>query len=212
MIVDNRLTPLTLQDATRALTEAYIRVTGGAPSARVLALLLAQTAFETRRWQKLHNFNFGNAKADLSYPLITQFRSSEVENGIEQFFDPPDAHCNFRAYTNPADGAVDYIRVLQSRPHWWSGLQTEDPNAFVDALATAPKYFTGNPVIYKHAVTSLFDELRPLAVAAVRRPCSASLPSRLRSSSVRFAGRGVARGARCRLAEASSGAASGGPR
>jgi hypothetical protein len=210
MIVENRLTPLSLQDATRALTEAYIRATGGAPSARVLALLLAQTAFETGHWQKLHNFNFGNAKADLSYPLITRFRCSEVEQGIEQFFDPPDPHCNFRAYTNPADGAVDYIRVLQSRPHWWNGLQTEDPNAFVDALATIPKYFTGNPVIYKHAVASLFDELRPLAGAAVRRPCSASLPSPPRSSSVRFAGRGVARVTPRGQAQASSGAAPGG--
>jgi len=196
MIVVNRLTPLSLRDATQALVEAYTRVTGGAPTARVLALLLAQTAFETGRWQKIHNFNFGNAKADLSYPLIAQFRCSEVENGIEQFFDPPDPHCNFRAYTNPADGAVDYIKVLQHWPHWWNGLQSEDPNAFVDALATAPKYFTGNPVIYKHAVASLFDEFRPLAVAAVRRPCSASLPSQPRSSSVRFAGRGVASGAR----------------
>ena len=205
MIVVNRLTPLTLPDATQALVEAYTRVTGGVPSGRVLALLLAQTAFETRHWQKIHNFNFGNAKADLSYPLITQFRCSEVENGLEQFFDPPDPHCNFRAYTNPADGAVDYIKVLQRRPHWWNGLQSEDPNTFVDALATTPKYFTGNPVIYKHAVASLFDEFRPFAVAAVRRPCSASWPSQPRSSSVRFAGRGVASGAR----SAKSGAAHG---
>jgi hypothetical protein len=196
MIVENRLTPLSSQDAARALTEAYIRVTGAAPSARVLALLLAQTAFETGHWQKIHNFNFGNAKAELSYPLITQFRCSEVERGVEQSFEPPDPHCNFRAYTNPADGAVDYIRVLQSRPHWWSGLQSEDPSAFVDALATEPKYFTGNPALYKHAISSLFDEFFPLAAAAVRRPCSASLPSRSLSSSVRSAGRGVASDAR----------------
>ncbi|MEO8903568.1 MAG: hypothetical protein ABI627_18770 [Polyangiaceae bacterium] len=196
MIVDNRLTPLTAQDATRALYDAYARVTGGPPSARILALLLAQSAFETGRWQKLHNFNFGNIKASLDYPLITQFRCSEVEQGVEQFFDPPDPHCNFRAYTNAADGAVDHVKVLQSRPHWWNGLQTEDPGAFVDALASAPKYFTGNPGVYKRAVASLFEELRPLARAAVRRPRLASLPSRLRSLSVRFADLGGARGVR----------------
>lgn len=177
MIVTNQLTPLSKQDASRALAEAYARVTGGPPTTRVLALLLAQTGFETARWQKIHNFNFGNAKADLSYPLITQFRCSEVEQGVEQFFDPPDPHCNFRAYTSPADGAVDYIKVLQSRPHWWNGLHTEDPSAFVDALATAPKYFTGNPAVYKRAIASLFDEFRPLVLAAARVPRSASLPS-----------------------------------
>jgi len=186
MIVANQLTPLSQQDASRALAEAYARVTGGPPTDRVLALLLAQTGFETGRWQKIHNFNFGNAKAALSYPLVAQYRCSEIVDGVEQFFDPPDPHCNFRAYTNAADGAVDYIKVLQSRPHWWNGLQTEDPNAFVDALATAPKYFTGNPVVYKQAVASLFDEFRPLARAAARGRRSASLPSRPRSSSERF--------------------------
>src|SRR5450432_3658502 len=191
MIVANRLTPLTRQDAAAALAEAYARVTGGPPSARVLALLLAHTAFETGRWQKLHNFNFGNVKAAASFSFITQFRCSEVEQGVEQFFDPPDPHCNFRAYANAADGAVDHVKVLQSRPHWWNGLQTEDPGAFVDALATAPKYFTGNPAVYKRAVASLFDELRPLVRAAVRLPRLASSPSLLRSSSVRFANLGA---------------------
>jgi len=198
MIVPNQLTPLSQHDASRALAEAYARVTGGPPSDRVLALLLAQTGFETARWQKLHNFNFGNAKADLSYPLVTQFRCSEVEHGVEQVFDPPDPHCNFRAYTNAADGAVDYVKVLQSRPHWWNGLQTEDPGAFVDALATAPKYFTGNPVVYKQAIASLFDEFRPLVPAAARGRRSASLPSRSRFSSERSATRAVGSSAHAR--------------
>ena len=193
MIVENRLTPLSQHEAARALGEAYNRVAGALPTTRVLALLLAQTAFETGRWQKIHNFNFGNAKADVSYPLVTQFRCQEVEQGVEHFFDPPDPHCNFRAYTNAADGAADYIKVLQSRPHWWSGLHTEEPNAFVDALATAPKYFTGNPTIYKHALASLFDEFRPLVPAAARGQRSASLPSRPPFSSERSGARAVAR-------------------
>ena len=198
MIVENRLTPLSQQEASSALVEAYVRVTGGPPTMRLLALLLAQTAFETARWQKIHNFNFGNAKADASYPLVTQFRCSEVEQGVEHFFDPPDPHCNFRAYTNAAGGAVDYIKVLQSRPHWWNGLQTEDPNAFVDALATTPKYFTGNPVVYKQAMVSLFDEFRPLVRAAARGQRSASLPSRPRFLSERSAARAVASSAPAR--------------
>ena len=189
MIVENRLTPLSQQEAASVLVEAYARVTGGPPTMRVLALLLAQTAFETGRWQKIHNFNFGNAKADAGYPLVTQFRCSEVEQGVEHFFDPPEPHCNFRAYTNAADGAVDYVKVLRSRTHWWDGLQTEDPNAFVDALATAPKYFTGNPVAYKRGLTSLFDEFRPLVPAAARGRRSASWPSRPRFLSERSAGR-----------------------
>ncbi|MEO8900329.1 MAG: hypothetical protein ABI627_02295, partial [Polyangiaceae bacterium] len=66
-----------------------------------------------------------------------------------------------------------------------------DPAAFVDALATPPKYFTGDPAAYKHAIASLFDEFRPLARAAVQALLLASLPSRPRYSWARSAGRGV---------------------
>ena len=200
MIVADRLTPLTRQVAATALAEAYARVTGGPPSMGVLALLLAHTAFETGRWQKLHNFNFGNVKAGPTFSFIAQFRCSEVESGVERFFEPPDPHCNFRAYSNPADGAVDYVKVLQSRPHWWAGLQTEDPAAFVDALATPPKYFTGDPAAYKRAIASLFAEFRPLVRAAVPAPHLASLPSRPRFSWARSSGRGAGRGASARPA------------
>ena len=79
MIVPDKLTPLTRDEATRALLTAYKQLTGALPSTAVLALLVAQSAFETGHWKSLHHYNFGNAKAGLSYPLITQFRCSEVD-------------------------------------------------------------------------------------------------------------------------------------
>jgi hypothetical protein len=183
MIVKDTLTPLSRDDASRALLTAYLQLTGALPTPGVLALLLAQSAFETGHWKSLHNFNFGNAKAGLDYPLITQFHCSEVdEHGVEHFYDPPDPHCNFRAYDNAAAGALDHLKVLQHRPTWWQGLHTEDPSAFVDALATPPKYFTGNVAVYKRSVVSLFGTFHPLAevalaVASVRpAPVPAPLP------------------------------------
>lgn len=184
MIVKDTLTPLSRDDASRALMTAYLQLTGALPTPGVLALLLAQSAFETGHWKSLHNFNFGNAKAGPEYPLITQFHCSEVdEHGIEHFYDPPDPHCNFRAYDNAAAGALDHLKVLQHRPTWWQGLHTEDPSAFVDALATPPKYFTGNVAVYKRSVVSLFGTFHPLAevalaVASVRpaAPVPAPLP------------------------------------
>ena len=168
MIVQNKLTPLSRQEASRALLAAYLQLTGAAPSPAVLALLLAQSALETGNWQKIHNFNFGNAKAGVDYPLIVQFRCSEVDGqGAEHFYDPPDPHCNFRAYNDAAAGALDCLKVLHSRPHWWQGLHTESPSAFVDALATPPKYFTANPEPYKRTVTALFGQFLPLAEVAL---------------------------------------------
>jgi hypothetical protein len=176
MIVENKLTPLTRDDAARALLAAYRELTGMLPSTAVLALLLAQSAFETGHWKSLHNFNFGNAKAGPGYPTIVQFRCSEVdEHGVEHFYDPPDPHCNFRAYPDATAGALDYLKVLRARPHWWQGLHTADPSAFVDALATAPKYFTGNVSVYKRSVISLFKSFFPLAEVALA--VAAALPS-----------------------------------
>ena len=177
MIVENKLTPLTREQAARALTAAYQQLTGALPTSGVTALLLAQSALETGNWQKIHNFNFGNAKAGVDYPLIVQFRCSEVdEHGAEHFFDPPDPHCNFRAYTDAASGALDYLKVLHNRPSWWQALHTESPSTFVDALATPPKYFTANPETYKRTLTTLFEAFRPLAVAVLAAPAAPRPP------------------------------------
>jgi len=170
VIVQNKLTQLSPSDAAAALAAAYQQLIGAPPSQAVLALLIAQSALETGNWKKIHNYNFGNQKAGASYPLIVQFRCSEIVNGAEKFFDPPAPECNFRAYESAAAGALDYLRVLHARPHWWQGLQTEDPSAFVDALATPPKYFTANPALYKSALTSLFVQYGPLALGVLGRP------------------------------------------
>ena len=60
MIVENKLTPLTREQAAHALTDAYLQLIGSLPTAGVTALLLAQSALETGNWQKILNFNFGS--------------------------------------------------------------------------------------------------------------------------------------------------------
>lgn len=174
MIVQDRLTPLAPEQAAAALATAYRELTGTTPTPAVLALLVAQSALETGHWQSIHNFNFGNQKAHASYPMIVQFRCSEIVDGVERFFDPPDPHCRFRAYDNAAAGALDYVKVLRSREHWWQGLHTGDPIAFVNALATPPKYFTANPERYKRTLVSLVRKYGPLAASTLHR---ASPPS-----------------------------------
>jgi hypothetical protein len=169
VIVENKLTLLSPPEAATALAAAYQRLVGALPSQPVLALLIAQSALETGNWRKIHNYNFGNQKAGASYPLIVQFRCSELVNGVEKVFDPPAPECNFRAYESATAGALDYLRVLHARPHWWQGLQTGDPSTFVDALATPPKYFTANSALYKSALTSLFQQYGPLAVGVLER-------------------------------------------
>lgn len=169
MIVPNKLTRLRPQDAAAALAAAYEQLTGIAPAQPVLGLLIAQSALETADWQSIHNFNFGNQKAGSSYPMIVQFRCSEIVNGVEQFYEPPAPECNFRAYETSASGALDYLRVLRGREHWWQGLHTGDPSAFVDALATPPRYFTASPALYKRVLIERLEQYGSLAEGALNR-------------------------------------------
>jgi len=150
----NKMTPLSSDAAAKALSDGYKLVTGTAPSAKILGLLVAQTAFETGNWKSLHNYNFGNAKSGGQDPYFQYFRCSEIVNGKEIFYDPPSPVCRFKAYTNAADGAADYVRVLQKRPHWWAGLQTGTTAGFVQGLTTSPAYFTANAALYQRGLDS----------------------------------------------------------
>ena len=99
MIVENKLTPLTREQAAQALSAAYRQLMGALPTAGVMALLLAQSALETGNWQKIHNFNFGNAKAGVDYPLIVscgEVRASCTSLSVM----PPMAACRIRTRTS----------------------------------------------------------------------------------------------------------------
>lgn len=150
----NKMTPLGPDEAAKALSDGYKLVTGAAPNAKILGLLVAQTAFETGNWKSLHNYNFGNAKASGSDPYFQYFRCSEIVNGKEIFYDPPSPTCKFAAHPNAAEGAAHYIRVLKNRTHWWAGLQSGTTAGFVEGLTTAPAYFTANAGLYQRGLDS----------------------------------------------------------
>jgi len=160
----DRLTPLTPEQATHALATAYRRVTGKAPTSKILGLLVAQTAQETAEWQSLHNFGFGNLKASASDPYYQGFRCWEIVNGQKTWYESDNPMCRFAAYLTAADGAERYIRLLMSRPHWWNGLHTETVDGFVAGLTTAPVFFTGDPAAYARRMTGFVSEYGALAM------------------------------------------------
>ena len=154
----NKLTPLTAEQATSALATAYKRVTGNAPTQRVLGLLVAQTAQETAQWKSLHNFGFGNLKASASDPYYQGFRCWEIVNGEKVWYEADHPMCRFAAYLNAEDGAERYVRLLMKRPHWWNGLHTGTVDGFVAGLTTAPMFFTGDPTAYARRMEQFVGE------------------------------------------------------
>jgi peptidoglycan hydrolase-like protein with peptidoglycan-binding domain len=161
--VPNKLTPLTAAQAAHALSDGYLLVTGKRPSAVILALLLGQSALETGNWNSIHNYNFGNKKATSGDHNWQFFRCSEIVNGVEVFYDPPAPECRFAAYGSAAEGAAAFIRLLQSRPHWWNGLQSGTVDGFIQGLTTAPKYFTADPTKYRNTLNGTVSKYTALA-------------------------------------------------
>jgi Putative peptidoglycan binding domain len=142
-----------IDEAAQALATAYQNVTGQAPSKAILALLMAQTSWETRKsatgWN-LPNFNWGGIKATPWDALYQIFPTHEGQ-GASQVTLP----LRFAAYGSLAEGAEAYIRTLKSRSAWWAGLQSGTPQGLLQGLTTAPAYFTGNATQYLNGVRSL---------------------------------------------------------
>lgn len=149
VLIANRLTPMTADEASKALSTAYKSVTGSLPNAKVLGLLVGQWATETGNGKYIHNYNFGNVKHTSGDSYYQQFSGSEVIDGqnIVSVMD-------FAAHLTPEDGAVAFIKQLKKRPQWWAGLQTGDPKKYVDGLVAVAgqHYFTADVGLYLKAL------------------------------------------------------------
>lgn len=166
--VPDKLTPLTSDQAAKALSDGYLLVTGKRPSKEILALLIAQTAEETGNWKSLHHYNFGNVRGVAEDGMWTSFRAGENHaDGTEYFLEAdlsPTSINRFRAYPDAAHGAAAYIKTLKDRPTWWNGLQTGTVQGFITGLTTAPfKYFTANPITYQNLMTNRVGAYQALA-------------------------------------------------
>jgi hypothetical protein len=143
--LDPKNTPLTIDQAAQALAAGYQTVSGQAPPQAVLDLLMAQSGLETGNWAKLPNYNFGGIKMTAGTPYVQAFITPEGAGAAQKLY-----VLGFAAYQSAADGAAAYVRVLEARAPWWTGLQSGDPETYVNALVSIPgaHYFTGDPTAY----------------------------------------------------------------
>jgi hypothetical protein len=145
VLIVNRLTPMTADEASKALSAAYKTVTKSSPNEKVLGLLVGQWATETGNGKYIHNFNYGNVKHTSGDSYYQQFEGSEVIDGVNQVM-----LMDFAAHLTAEDGAIAFINQLKKRAQWWAGLQTGDPKKYVDGLIliNGQHYFTGDPTAY----------------------------------------------------------------
>lgn len=151
-------------DIVKALNEAWIEVLKTQPSIDSLAVLFAQITLECGPNLKYcKNSNIGNIK---SLPndnrFWTSFRCNEIINGINQYYDPPNPICNFRAFKTAKEGFVDYIQFLAQKKNYanaWIEVIAGNPSEYAHQLKLS-KYYTAEESIYVKGVLSIFNQFK----------------------------------------------------
>lgn len=111
--------------------------------------LIAQWCVETGAGARCFNWNIGNVRwtkgCGQHYQLLP---CSEVVNGHEAHYSPPDMRCAFRAFATVAEGVEDYLVTLERDfPDAFRSAVWGDPVRFVLRLAKA-HYYTALPGAY----------------------------------------------------------------
>jgi hypothetical protein len=167
-LLPDKLTPVSPDEAGRALASAYAAVAGHNVTQPVLNLLLAHWAGETGNGKSVHNYNFGNVKRSDSDPYYQEFREREVVDGKDEY-----AVRQWAAHLTADEGAAAWLRLLHSRPGWWSALQSGDPKAYVHALKVSPAYYSETEPKYYALVAGLVKRYAAIAAQYARSSSSA---------------------------------------
>lgn len=155
-------TPLSEEEATYYLREAWREVVGSYPSKNSLALLWAQSLGETGRWKSLRNNNWGNIKRRKEIQKWTSYPAGEFLNGEHKMFYPYHPQTHFAAWDTPLEGAKAYIRFLSQNPNYsraWVEVLAGDPVQYCVELKKAG-YFTAPLDHYTKGIISLVKEFK----------------------------------------------------
>lgn len=146
----------------KALYNAWFKVLNTKPTINSLAVLFAQITLECGPNLKFCKwFNIGNIKSlpnDGRY--WTAFRCNEIINGVNQYYDPPNPICNFRAFKTPEEGFVDYIQFLGQKKNYanaWKQVIAGNPSEYSHQLKLS-YYYTADEAVYTKGVVSIYNQ------------------------------------------------------
>src|SRR5690606_37514991 len=164
-------TPLTLDQARAHFRTAFQRVFSRDPSPEEEGVLLAQSAHETARWQKMWNYNWGGLKAVGGQAKVTLNTTEGFGANARRL---PQ---NFAAYGNATEGSSAWLGLLSRR--YQEALERAaagDPGGYARAL-NKRGYFTGNADAYARSLERLYPEMHPQAGEDVAVAMPASSPA-----------------------------------
>lgn len=148
-------TPLTVDQARLLIEQSFKRLALREPTLNEHAMLLAHSALETGRWQKMLAWNWGFVTTD----------------GSLDYFTVPGNPLKFRWYVAAPAGCDDWIGQLMSNwPEAWAALDSDDATAYVRGLERGRhgSYFgAGEGPGYRRNMISLYAEFKTALTAAV---------------------------------------------
>lgn len=183
-LVDDRLTPLTVEQLATVLHDGSAVVLGEAVGPACLSVVLAQACLETGNGQKVHCWNFGNAKPGSNWDgLVCEYKCDEIVSSkaaaqvkqlgpcevypwkgelVRIVVYPGHPWSRFRAFSTAIEGAAEYLGLLVTRfSGAWNAAYRGDAAGFV-ACAKAEGYFTADLDTYTHAVVNIAKKVRPV--------------------------------------------------
>ena len=150
--VEPARTPRGGEEAASAIASAYQSVTGHAPTAKQLSLLVAQWSLETGGGRSMMNYNFGGIKGSSPGGLSAAYTTKEGYGATERTLVD-----RFRAYSSPEEGAADYLRTLRARfPKSFDAVRAGDAAEFAHTLKREG-YYTGSEADYTRAIAQISD-------------------------------------------------------
>ena len=181
------LTPATAEQVQDAFIMAWQGQLGHLPEDKQVRVLMAQTALETQRWQKMIAFSIGGMKCgpevDHCYYSTTEHLReniadaylrqstpaapvelvSDVGNGVFVIkLMPKHPGCRFRAFETLQDSCCYHVQELANRwPAAWNAAVDGNSDKFVRELKHG-RYFSGDVDVYRKSVNSLFAEFQRL--------------------------------------------------
>jgi len=154
-------TPLTEQEVTYYLREAWKEIYGEYPSLDSLAILWGQVALECGRGKYSRCYNFGNVKRRKG-ETYTSYECGEYINGKYYQFWPYHPQTFFMAHKSALEGAKFHLKFLAGRKRYkkaWKEVINGDPIKYVYELKRGG-YFTAPLDKYTQVVVNLTNEFK----------------------------------------------------
>jgi hypothetical protein len=149
LLEENQVAPkrtkLTPAEAREYLRRALASALGRPPTAAELAMLMAQSAFETAAWQAMWWWNFGNS---------TQMKSRA---GVQWYVLKDTPGYRYRAFDSADAGAAYFVNLIKTRfTKAWDVLSSGSPPLYASALKEQ-SYYTGDEQKYASGLAQHYD-------------------------------------------------------